>query len=170
MCAVLQLLTDWDDPPSRDTPFITIPFIRGMSGIQTTGPQTTNVPRSLGFQVHERRRVLFLTAVAELGGKIEWSDHMTLVCTWFSKWATTKIRYRPMRILVGENQDSCAKLYMMETNPPDTIQYCPHFPKKIIKDTRVSMEFSNWLVSWFIIYLRDLQPTYKRVIFYLLSL
>ena len=31
------------------------------------------------------------------------------------------------------------------------------------------MEVSNWLVSWFITYLRDLQPTYKGVITHLLS-
>ena len=30
--------------------------------------------------------------------------------------------------------------------------------------TRVSMEVSNLLVSWFITHLRDLQPTYKGVI------
>ncbi len=31
--------------------------------------------------------------------------------------------------------------------------------------TRVSMEVSNYLVSWFITYLQDLQPTYKGVTF-----
>ena len=31
------------------------------------------------------------------------------------------------------------------------------------------MEVSNWLVSWFITYLRDLQPTYIRVIIHLLT-
>ena len=31
------------------------------------------------------------------------------------------------------------------------------------------MEVSSWLVSWFITYLGDLQPTYKGVIIHLLS-
>ena len=35
--------------------------------------------------------------------------------------------------------------------------------------TRVSMEVSHWLVSWFITYLQDLQPTYIGVIIHLLS-
>ena len=35
--------------------------------------------------------------------------------------------------------------------------------------TRVSMEVSNWLVSWLISYVGDLQPTYKGVIIHLLS-
>ena len=35
--------------------------------------------------------------------------------------------------------------------------------------TRVSMEVSIWLVSWFITYLGDLQPTYIGVIIQLLS-
>ena len=34
--------------------------------------------------------------------------------------------------------------------------------------TRVSMEVSNYLVSWFITYLQDLQPTYIGVIIHLL--
>ena len=38
-----------------------------------------------------------------------------------------------------------------------------------VKDTRVSMEASNYLVSWFITYLQDLQPTYIGVIIRLLS-
>ena len=33
----------------------------------------------------------------------------------------------------------------------------------------MSMEVSNWLVSWFIPYLRDLQPTYIGVTIHLLS-
>ena len=35
--------------------------------------------------------------------------------------------------------------------------------------TRVSMEVSNWLVSWFITYLQVLQPTYIGVIIHLLG-
>ena len=39
-----------------------------------------------------------------------------------------------------------------------------------LSSTRLSMEVSNWLVSWlFITYLRDLQATYKGVIIHLLS-
>ena len=33
----------------------------------------------------------------------------------------------------------------------------------------MSMELSNYLVSWVVTYLGDLQPTYIRVIIYLLS-
>ena len=35
--------------------------------------------------------------------------------------------------------------------------------------TRMSMALSNYLVSWVVIYLEDLQPTYIGVIIYLLS-
>ena len=37
------------------------------------------------------------------------------------------------------------------------------------KPTRMSMELSNYLVSWVVTYLGDLQPTYIGVIISLLS-
>ena len=41
--------------------------------------------------------------------------------------------------------------------------------KKTSGTTGMSMELSNYLVSWVVTYLGDLQPTYIRVIIYLLS-
>ena len=43
------------------------------------------------------------------------------------------------------------------------------FGKKLTLASRVSMEVSNYLVSWFITYLQDLQPTCIGVIIHLLS-
>ena len=46
-----------------------------------------------------------------------------------------------------------------------------HSPEKTKKmdPTRMSMELRNYLVSWVVTYLGDLQPTYIGVIIYLLS-
>ena len=41
---------------------------------------------------------------------------------------------------------------------------------KQLGSTRMSMELSNYLVSWVVTYLGDLQPTYIGVIIYLLVL
>ena len=38
-----------------------------------------------------------------------------------------------------------------------------------VTPSRMSMELSNYLVSWVVTYLGDLQPTYIGVIIYLLS-
>ena len=49
------------------------------------------------------------------------------------------------------------------------IQKCATANRKSIYSTRMSMELSNYLVSWVVTYLGDLQPTYIGVIIYLLS-
>ena len=60
-------------------------------------------------------------------------------------------------------------------NSPRFGEYVLFFPIteesqiSVIHINRVSMEVSNYLVSWFITYLGDLQPTYKGVIIHLLS-
>ena len=62
---------------------------------------------------------------------------------------------------------ACIKIIICKNklfNPQLKIEVILH-----ILSTRVSMEVSNFLVSWFITYLGDLQPTFIGVIIQLLS-
>lgn len=43
------------------------------------------------------------------------------------------------------------------------------FAGSVSKELKVSTELIKWSVNWFIIYLRDLQPTFTGVIIHLLS-